>query len=365
MGSLLLAQLRHRWLESAAVALLFAVVVAALIAHRSVVHSGETTIHALAHKLGENMLVLPKAMDLTAFYGLRYGSETLPADAPEAIRSSEVAEHVGFIRSQLYSNVTVRDVQVVLIGEDTGWPADVWTGAYPAVVGREAARRLGLRVGNELLVEGVRLKVVQIVDVAGGELDDAILTTISAAQLITNRPGEVNAMRLGGCWCRLDIPDLAKKIEIIVPGSRAITAAGMIAAQRGLVSTVRRYTGALYGVSIIMVVGTILALVASQLRRHRREIGLLHAIGAEPSALTLLYTFRAGLGGAVGGVVGYLLAFPLTTIATSTILGVKVAPEPGLFGPVLVLSVGVSTVSAFVLARRAARLDPVDVLTEV
>jgi predicted lysophospholipase L1 biosynthesis ABC-type transport system permease subunit len=190
MGSLLLGQLKHRWVESAAVALMIAVVVAALIAHRSVVRSAESTVHELAHKLGDNMLLLPETMDLMGFYGFRYGSETLPPDAREAIRSSDVAEHVGFMRSRLYSNVTVRGVEVVLIGEQTDRPAGSKGGVYPAVVGREAARRLGLQAGDELPIGDVRLRVLRVVDVADGEFDDAMLTTLSAAQLVTGRPGE-------------------------------------------------------------------------------------------------------------------------------------------------------------------------------
>src|SRR5512145_2873236 len=118
MWMLFIGDLRRRWVEYALGAVAVALVVAALVTQRAVSASAEESVHELAHRLGRNMLVVPAATDLAAFYDQRYGPEALPDTFPGIIRSSHVAQHVRSIEARLYGNARAGTRDVIVVGQD-------------------------------------------------------------------------------------------------------------------------------------------------------------------------------------------------------------------------------------------------------
>lgn len=363
MWMLFIGDLRRRWIEYAFGALAVALVVAALVTQRAVSASAEDSVHELAHRLGRNMLVVPAATDLAAFYDQRYGPEGLPDAFPGIIRSSHVAQHVQSIEARLYGNVRAAGGgDVIVVGQELAWPA--LGDLAPAVLGPQAARALGVGPGGTFQLEGVAFSVLQVAEAPPDGLDTAVFMPLAAAQRVLRRPGELSVLRLGGCWCRIDIATLAGEVEKLLPGARAVTVAGMIKAQKGSVETMQRYSGILQltgGVVIALVIGS---LAASQARRRMRELGLLVAVGARPGALAALFTAQAAAWGAFGGGVGWLAAMPLTKHVAASLLGAPLAPSPGLLLPAVGLAALVSAFAAFIPAARATALDPTVVLRE-
>jgi putative ABC transport system permease protein len=308
------------------------------------------------------MLVVPAATDLAAFYDQRYGPEALPDTFPGIIRSSHLAQHVQSIEARLYGNVRAGTGDVVVVGQDRAWP--VLGDLAPAVLGPRAARALGVRPGGTFRLQGVAFSVLQVAEAPPDGLDMAVFMPLAAAQRVLRRPGELSVLRLGGCWCRIDIATLAGEVEKLVPGSRAVTVAGMLKAQEESVETMQRCSGFLQltgGVVIALVIGS---LAAAQARRRMRELGLLVAVGARPGTLAALFTAQAAACGAVGGLAGWLAARPLTKHLAASLLGAPLAPSPGLLVPAVGLAALVSAVAAFIPAARATALDPTVVLRE-
>lgn len=362
MWMLFIGDLRRRWIEYAFGALAVALVVAALVTQQAVSASAEASVHELAHRLGRNMLVVPDGTDLAAFYDQRYGPAALPDTFPQTIRSSHVAEHVQSIEARLYGNVRAGNGEVIVVGQDLEWP--VLGDLAPAVLGREAARALAVGPGGTFRLEGMAFSVLQVAEAPPDGLDTAVFMPLAAAQRVLRRPGELSALRLGGCWCRIDIATLAGEVEKLVPGTRALTVAGMLKAQKGSIETMQRYSGLLQltgGVVIALVIGS---LAASQARRRARELGLLVAVGARPGALAAVFTAQAAAWGAIGGASGWVAAMPITRHLAASLLGVPLAPSPGLLVPAVALAALVSAGAAFIPAARATALDPTVVLRE-
>jgi putative ABC transport system permease protein len=362
MWMLFIGDLRQRWHEYALGALAIALVVAALVTQRAVSISAEESVHELAHRLGRNMLVVPAAVDLAAFYDQRYGPEALADTAPAAIRASHVAPHVQSIEARLYGNVRVGGGELVLVGQDLAWPTlgDV----TPAVVGVQAAQVLGVSAGGAFRLGDQAFSVLQVADPPPDGLDAGIFVPLAAAQRVLGRPGALSALRLGGCWCRIGPAALAKEVEKVLPGARAVTVAGMLKAQKGSVETMKRYSGLLLltgGLAIALVVGS---LAASQARRRSRELGLLVAVGAPPRVLVAQFTAQAAAWGALGGAAGWAAAALLTNHLAAALLGTPLAPMPGLLLPAVLLAAAVSAIAAWIPAVRATSLDPTVVLRE-
>jgi ABC-type lipoprotein release transport system permease subunit len=191
-----------------------------------------------------------------------------------------------------------------------------------------------------------------------------VYVALETAQKILDQRGGINAMRLAGCWCRLDVHTLAGQIQQHLPGTRAITVAGMLKAQTGSVAVMKRYSKVLHIVGLLLVCGIIIALVTVQVRRHRPEIGLLLAIGSAPRSIHWVFVIKAVLVGAIGAVLGYLLSVPLTARLGVWLLGTSLPLVQGQLLPLVGACVLVSAISAYLPARRAAGLDPTAVLRE-
>lgn len=362
MWMLFIGELRRRWLEYVLGALAIALVVAAVVANRAVTASAENTVHDLAHRLGRNMLVVPRDTDLAAFHAQRFGPETLPDSTPATLRSSHVAEHVRSIEARLYGTVPVNGKPVLVVGQELDWPA--LGGVQPVVLGREAARATGLGAGQSFRVGDETFSVLQVADVAPDGLDGAAFMPLAAAQRVLGRPGQLSALRLGGCWCRIDVATLGKEVEGILPGVRAITVAGMVEAQKGSVATMQRYSGIIDVAGLAVVAAVVATLMISQARRRTRELGLLVAIGAPPREVALMLTLQGAAVGAAGGLLGWLAAIPLTSRAGEALLGAALSPPGGLLLPAVALAALVSAVAASIPAQRAAALDPTVALRE-
>ena len=184
------------------------------------------------------------------------------------------------------------------------------------------------------------------------------------AQLALNRPGAVSAARLSGCWCSVDVATLGRDVEKLIPGSRALTVAGMLAAQKGSVAEMNRWSGPMYAAGLALVASLVAALVASQTRRRARELGLLVAIGAPPRKLALAFVAQWVALGAFAGAAGWALAIPASRWIGERLLGGAVSPPPGLFWTAAGIAAVVSAFAASFPAARAAAKDPTVVLRE-
>lgn len=362
MWLLFTRDLRRRWAEYLLGALAIALVVAALVTNRALTASADSTVHDLAHGLGKNVLVLPSGADLPAFLSQRYGPETLSADAPSVLRASAISKDIRAIEARLLGRASLRSASVIVVGEAGDWPAS--TDVSPAVLGPAAASATGLRKGQTFEMGGIRLAVSRVLDVAPDGLDDAVFMPLSAAQIVLGLPGQISALRLAGCWCRMDVAALAGEVETLLPGSRAITLAGVVRAQKGSVATMKRYSTVMIVVGLGIVAAIVGTLLAAQVRRRSREIGLLAAVGASPLRIGTMIVLQALAMGTLGAAGGWLASIPLLRYLGGTFVGAPLAPPADLLLLASLVVGVVSVLAAGLPARHAARLDPVVVLRE-
>jgi ABC-type lipoprotein release transport system permease subunit len=308
------------------------------------------------------MLVLPASVDPGEFYAQRFGPASLPDTAPDTIRSSAIAGHVQSIQARLYGKAQVGAASIVVVGEDLGWPA--LPGVQPSVLGPEAAKRLGAGTGSSFTIGNERFTVLQVADAVPDQLEAAVFMPVAAAQRLLGAPGKLSALRLGGCWCRLDPAALASEVEKLLPGTKAITVAGMLNAQKGTIATMKRYSAALATAGLLLVAGMVAAVVASQARRRAREIGLLAAIGTPPHQVARLFSLQAAGAAALGAAAGWAMSFPVARWVGPHLLGALVRPSADLLVPAVLLAAALAWIAASIPARRAAALDPAVVLRE-
>jgi putative ABC transport system permease protein len=127
----------------------------------------------------------------------------------------------------------------------------------------------------------------------------------------------------------------------------------------------QRYSAVLLGafsaVSLLLAAVGIYGVLAYSVSERTREFGVRLALGAEPERITSLVISSAASVVLPGIVVGVAAALALTSLLRTLLFGVKPYDAISFAAAVVVLA-GVALVAAYVPARRASRLTPVDAL---
>ena len=99
-----------------------------------------------------------------------------------------------------------------------------------------------------------------------------------------------------------------------------------------------------------------------------REIGIRKALGAKESAIMRQFVIEAATTSSLGGVLGILLGYGLSALATSVIANVMpdtpITVSPSLLAVVVAfgVSTGIGVVFGYLPAKKAANLNPIDAL---
>ncbi len=237
----------------------------------------------------------------------------------------------------------------------------------------------GMRIGTELSIKGRDYKIVGILSSIGQKTDDSLI------HLDVGIFREITGERKGADQV------LAK----IKPGFSSEEVAKSIKAN--LLRTQKRKKGkdeALYSVltsekvsgiinnimgvvqlavisfaSIAVIVGGIgiMNTMYTSVHERTREIGILKAVGAKNSTITIIFLIESGIIGLIGGIGGVVPGLGLAKLIEAVgqihpifYLEASISPFTILFG--LVFSFFVGCVSGFFPAKRAAALKPVDAL---
>ncbi len=113
--------------------------------------------------------------------------------------------------------------------------------------------------------------------------------------------------------------------------------------------------------AILLAAVGIYGVVSYFVSQQRREIGVRLALGATPGGVLRL-VLRRGLSLVLGGaLIGCAAAAGITRLMRGILFGITPTDAPTYVG-VVGLLVGIGTIACYVPARRAMRLDPVDVL---
>jgi lipoprotein-releasing system permease protein len=236
-----------------------------------------------------------------------------------------------------------------------------------AIVGRELAQDLGLRVGDRLTLQTAGLsdsvRVTALVDLGARELNRrSVYLPLRSAQNLLGLPGGATGLDLSlkDVWVAQGLAEdlrrqLPYKIESWQESNAQLVSA--LNAQSVSTSLIRAV------VLVVVVLGIASVLVVSVVQKGR-EIGILRAMGATRGQVLRLFLVQGAVVGAAGSALGLGLAVAMIWLFTHFVRGSDGLP---LFAITLSVRTGlevalVATVcgvlAAIAPARRAARMDP-------
>lgn len=236
-----------------------------------------------------------------------------------------------------------------------------------AILGNELASDLGVRVGDRLTLQtdtatdGARVSA--LVDLGVKDLNKrTVFVSLRSAQNVLGLPGGATSidLKVNDIWAAETIAQdlrnqLPYKVESWQESNTQLLSA--LNAQSSSTSLIRAV------VLVVVVLGIASVLVVSVVQKQR-EIGILRAMGATRAQILRLFLIQGAVVGAVGSVVGIVLAAVMIWLFTSFVRGSDGLP---LFDISLPFSLAVqvasiatvcSVLAAIAPARRAAAMDP-------
>ena len=256
----------------------------------------------------------------------------------------------------------------------------VTAGRPPARAGEvalsgSAARTSGARVGDTVgvLLGGSRHQATVVGDydyrTLGQETPPAMAFDTATTQRLLGLPGQLTAVDLVATPGTAP-GELVSRAQAVVPGARVVDAqAANAAARRQRAEAAGALRNALLGFAAIAVlVGTfVIANTFSMLVGQRtRELALLRAVGMSRRQVRWMVLGEAAVIGLLGGVAGTAVGYAFATTAVRFMdEGTGSVPVvvgwPALLAA-LAVGAGVTVLSAYASARRAARIPPVAAL---
>lgn len=245
--------------------------------------------------------------------------------------------------------------------------------ADSVLIGKALAVALGLRAGQPILVRsergGQRLLTIRgIFETGLGSLDERVgFVAQSTARPLFNLPDGVNQVVI-----KLENPDRAPKMATKIRSATGLKVTPWQEKNRQLQSALEGQgrTGSLIQIfsMISIIIGIASALLLSTYRR-RGEIGIMRSFGVSKGFVAAIFIWQGLLIGVVGALIGCGLGYWLCTSlaglkdsAGDTLL--PVAPLEGGYALVFALTTLGSVVAALLPARSAARLDPVEAISQ-
>ena len=244
-------------------------------------------------------------------------------------------------------------------------------GPGEGMIGRELANDLGVRVGDRLnLSTGTStgsvtdsLRVTALVDLGVRELNRrTVIVPLRTAQSLVSLPGGATNLdiSLRNVWtAKILASDLSQRFPYKIESWQEANAQLVSALNAQSVST-----ALIRGVVMVVVILGIASVLVVSVVQKRREIGILRAMGATQGQILRVFLLQGAIVGALGSILGVLLAVLLIWAFTTFVRGSDGLP---LFiitlSPSLALRIaGIATLcgvlAAVAPARRAAALDP-------
>lgn len=236
--------------------------------------------------------------------------------------------------------------------------------AREAILGYSAAEYLRRNLGDEIEVNGQRLRICGVFDRTGTQDDGTVFLPLATAQKIFDRMGKLTGL---GIVLR-DIATLDAFTDRIydMPGVQVITLQQVQRTILNLVGTARVLTGAVALAGLIIAVFGIMNTVLMAVVERVPDLGIMRALGCRRWDVFALVWVDAAVLAVVGAAAGCGLSMALARgaewmlreVLPYTPVGSVVALEPVVLGGSAGLIVGLGMVSGLFPAWRATVVPP-------
>ncbi|SDB26583.1 putative ABC transport system permease protein [Desulfonatronum thiosulfatophilum] len=388
LNTIAIANIKRRKAKAAFVlaGLLIAVTtVVALVGLRQAVSMN--IIHQL-EQYGANIVILPQSDSLALSYGgismggVSFDVRKIHEEELQKIYTIPYRQNLAAVGPVVLGVVQAQGQNVLLTGLD--FDATVvlkpwWRiqgdipGDNQVLLGAEAARLLGIGIGDSLSLEAGELSVTGILEPSGSQDDQLLFTDLRTAQVLLGKEGLVSMVEVAALCHGCPIDEMVEHISAALPGTQVMAIQQVVESRMQAMDHFEKFA---YGVSgVVIVVSGLMVLVSmmGNVRERAGEIGVFRAIGYRRGHVMRIIFLEAGILALVGGLAGYLLGkaltqltLPLFTIGEmDTVFHHGAHWDPLLLVSAVGLSVLVGLSASIYPAVMASRMDPNEALRAI
>jgi len=230
-----------------------------------------------------------------------------------------------------------------------------------------------VKLRNNLMIEGKKFKVVGIIEKTGLDFDSGMYMSIGSLREITdadkNKVSIIRVQLLDG----EDINKIGKTIEQKLKRSRGdetfevFTPEQLLSQIGSILAIIRFILAGIAGISLAVGGVGIMNSMYTSVKERTRDIGVMKAIGATNANIAIMFLFESGfvglIGGAVGAIIGTMMAFSVEIIASQLGFGlISIQVNYKLIAFALFFAFFVGIISGLLPAIRATKLVPVEAL---
>jgi len=268
------------------------------------------------------------------------------------------------------------------------WPQDYaeWPQNQPpeALAGNKLAETAGLRVGDEVAIQGRKLRISGILNTGGAE-DQAIVAPLHIVQQILGEPGRVRRVVVSALtkpedafarrdpgrmspadrdrwYCSPYANSIAFQIAEAIPNVR-VEQIRQVEQNQGKILS--RIAGMMLLLTLAALLASGLAVsaaMAATILERRHEVGLMKSLGASNGTVASLFLTEAGFLALAGGIIGFLAGAALAHRIGQTVFGSAITVQPVVLAVVIIAAFVVTFVGSAGAVRKAMQFDPAVVL---
>jgi putative ABC transport system permease protein len=329
---------------------------------------------------GANIVVQPKARDVSLSYGgisaggVSVGLQYLSQADLARIDAIPSRADVSVIAPELVGAVQVKGHRALLLGvqPEQQFKLKRWwsvgsghapTNDHELIVGAAAARALGFTMGDYVRIGGRRFTVTGVLRETGSQDDSLLIVDLGAAQQILKQPGKVTLVEIAALYAGAPVERIAREIGAALPQAKVTALQEAVESRRHAVDQFRRFTYAIVGVVIAVEALVVFLTVMGSVSERTREIGVFRAIGFRRVHITRLILIEAVIASTLAGVLGYAAGMAVTYVVLPLVAhSAQVAWAPLLGLVAVVLAVVIGGLASLYPALHAGKMDPTEAL---
>jgi putative ABC transport system permease protein len=259
-------------------------------------------------------------------------------------------------------------------------------GSDTVVIGHLLAAEAGIGKGDVVLVDGHEYSVSGTL-MTGGPGDRRVFMDLHAMQELKGLSGAVSRVRVSALTTPMDdfaykdpkkmsraeyekwyctgyVTSIAKQLEEVFKGSTARPIWHVAETEGQVLGRLSVLVYLLTAASLLAAALGMSTTMAASLLRRLDEIGLMKALGAGFSDITLIFMAEAFVIGLSGGFAGYLVSLGVSDYIGRMVFGGSLSQRELLLPVSLMSAFGIAALGAMLPIRRALRVKPAIVLKE-